>query len=595
MAANRAASVKTVAPPATDPSARTSAPKAVTRTRMRRVSSRRSSFFDGVFSAARSFFEAASRSLRLEKATDPGPSGMNGEIERLRERSRWMYANDPNYRNACRKIADNVVGYGIKPIIKDPILRDLFAKWEKEADARGRQNFFGLMYTAGHTLPRDGEFLVRFRERKPGDMESGIDFQLQCMEADHLPLDYTKQSPDGGRWIVSGVERDAIDRVIRYWLYDYHPKDWRGTGQAKDAFTPKPVSAEQVLHVYMPERFGDSRGYPWASSALNIVESLRTYDEAELERKKGQSMFGGFFKKPRLAVADDGGVGEEEDGDAPEFQPLEPNTWVQVPEDWDVELAQPTATDNNYEAYRRENLASLSVAMGLAVELVTLNFKALGNERIFRALMFEVQRYVESLQWHLFIHQFCEPIWRRFVAEAYRKQLWKPEPGKSVEDYFIIEWRPPVRHHIHPVQEIDAWLKAIENGLTSRKRVVAEFGEDVEDIDAENVEDMARAAHGKLAYPVYPKLAETIDTGILKSTVNDYGVAVRAGAITPQPEDEEAYRASFGLPPMGDKAKAFWAEQGGVKQPITLSVKKDMLEDPESGLVPEVELENDGV
>lgn len=94
---------------------------------------------------------------------------------------------------------------------------------------------------------------------------------------------------------------------------------------------------------------------------------------------------------------------------------------------------------------------------------------------------------------------------------------------------------------------------------------------------------------------MYPKLAETIDTGILKSTVNDYGVAVRAGAITPQPEDEEAYRASFGLPPMGDKAKAFWAEQGGVKQPITLSVKKDMLEDPESGLVPEVELENDGV
>lgn len=47
--------------------------------------------------------------------------------------------------------------------------------------------------------------------------------------------------------------------------------------------------------------------------------------------------------------------------------------------------------------------------------------------------------------------------------------------------------------------------------------------------------------------------------------------AVRAGTITPQPEDEATVRSMFGLPAMSTDVSAFWETQKGVRQPITLS------------------------
>lgn len=56
----------------------------------------------------------------------------------------------------------------------------------------------------------------------------------------------------------------------------------------------------------------------------------------------------------------------------------------------------------------------------------------------------------------------------------------------------------------------------------------------------------------------------------LKSRLDAYGVGVRAGAITPQIEDEDATRKEFGLPILSSAARALWSDQGNVRQPITL-------------------------
>ena len=50
---------------------------------------------------------------------------------------------------------------------------------------------------------------------------------------------------------------------------------------------------------------------------------------------------------------------------------------------------------------------------------------------------------------------------------------------------------------------------------------------------------------------------------------NGYGIAVRAGAITPQIEDEEIMRKAMGLPAMSAAARELWATQK-VREPITL-------------------------
>lgn len=530
-------------------------------------------FGPSAFRGAKTFFEAASLSSRLESAVDSGPNSSNGEIEHVRMRSRWTYANDSFYRNACKQIANNAVSYGIKPIIKDKALLKLWKRWSKEADVRGRLSFYGIQLALGSTVPRDGEGLVRFRDRKPEDMRSRVPFQLQLLEPDHMPLDKTELLQNGHR-IVSGVELNAIERVVNYWLHDFHPKD-QFVGRST---LPKPVPASEVMHIYMPDRFTGTRGYPWGASALNTSESLRSYEMFELERKKGQAGFLGVLKKPRIAAEDDGSVQSEgeEDDEGVTVAPMEPNSVMVVPDDYDFALEQPTQTDSNYVPYRREAMAGMAVAMGLAVEHVSMNWQFL-NERQARIVLNEVMRFIYAVQDHMFIQQFCEPVWRRFVSAVLLHDLWQLPDGMDVEDVMEVEWMPPARGYINPLQETQADEARVKAGLDSRKRVAAANGWDIEDIDDDNYGDQERARGKGLAYSTYPALAAPGAMGSILGAIEQYGVAVRSGAITPQEDDEAAFRQALGLPAMGDAVKAYWTKAGGIKQPITMAAAGEVL------------------
>lgn len=57
----------------------------------------------------------------------------------------------------------------------------------------------------------------------------------------------------------------------------------------------------------------------------------------------------------------------------------------------------------------------------------------------------------------------------------------------------------------------------------------------------------------------------------LKSKFDAYGVAVRAGAITPAEMDEETFRKEAGLPNMSPAVRGAWKEDKGFRRPITLA------------------------
>ncbi len=466
------------------------------------------------FGASRSFYEAASNSPSIEFAPDYGPNSANSELDKIRRRSRWTFANDGFYANACRQVANNVIGYGIKPRIKDPVLRKLWRRWEREADARGVLPLHLLAHGIYVAKPRDGESFVRFRPRRKEDMRSGVPFQLQVLEPDYVPTEKNELAPNGNL-IVNGIEKNPIDRVDAIWMYDHHPKDFARLD--KRSLLPKRVPASEVLHLYRPDRFESMRGVPWGAPALNKAESLKTYDEAELERKKGQAMHGGFIKpplgengKPTLGVD---GV----DNNGLDFAGMTPGTWTVMDPGYDVEFSQPQGNDQNYPVFRREGMTEVAVCFGLSVEHITLNFEKL-NDRQWRANNLEVTRAIEANQ-ELAISQFYRPVWKRFVDACYLADLWKPEPGKMLDDYYDIEFMPPARGHIHPVQEVAALREAIRIGVISRKRVASMFGDDVEDIDEENALDQQRAMRLGLKYDVYAGLDGLDFNAILQSTM----------------------------------------------------------------------------
>jgi len=55
-----------------------------------------------------------------------------------------------------------------------------------------------------------------------------------------------------------------------------------------------------------------------------------------------------------------------------------------------------------------------------------------------------------------------------------------------------------------------------------------------------------------------------------KLEVDAYGIAVRAGVLTPNRDDEEHFRKKQGLPPINKDVEREWKKQGGARAPITI-------------------------
>ncbi|TBY57988.1 hypothetical protein E0H39_29675 [Rhizobium leguminosarum bv. viciae] len=53
--------------------------------------------------------------------------------------------------------------------------------------------------------------------------------------------------------------------------------------------------------------------------------------------------------------------------------------------------------------------------------------------------------------------------------------------------------------------------------------------------------------------------------------MNSYGIAVRAGAVTPQVDDEDSFRHALGLPGMSTSVRGLWEQQSGYRLPVTLA------------------------
>ena len=57
----------------------------------------------------------------------------------------------------------------------------------------------------------------------------------------------------------------------------------------------------------------------------------------------------------------------------------------------------------------------------------------------------------------------------------------------------------------------------------------------------------------------------------LRAFLDAYGVAVRAGVLTPNLDDEIAVRKQMGLPEANDAVRSSWAKSDGSRAPITLA------------------------
>lgn len=444
-------------------------------------------------------YDAASRGRRMRGWVAPstGPNVATKGLQTIRDRARDFDRNDWQGESGTQKWATNLIGIGIRPRFKrvtDPVRRqeinDTWSDFVQSADADCVLNLYGLQTLAVRSWLVSGEVFIRKRLRST---EAALDvpLQIQLIEADFVPLldaDTYQGLPDGNT-IRQGIERNKYGRRVAYWVYKEHPGDQAGMPQADKLLR---ILASDMLHVFEPKRPGQLRGVPDVAPVLGRARTIGDYDDAVSERMRLANLFTGWITRQLPAGPDDGtnplnGLPYETLGDRP-LASLEPGLLQELDPGESIQWSNPPEAGTTYSDYMRTQHQATGAGRGLPYEIFSGDIKDV-SDRTLRIAIQEFRRFAEQRQWQILIPQMCDPIVRWFAEACVLAGLIDPAEVDLVRR---CEQSPHGWQYIHPVQDVTGKKLEVEAGFRSRSSVIAERGDDPEEVDAERLLDDER-------------------------------------------------------------------------------------------------------
>lgn len=455
-------------------------------------------------------YEAAGGGRRLEglSTTPSGPNVMSEiSLNRLRARVRDLERNNVWAKQAIRRVTTNTVGTGINPKIDNKKARKLWKEWAetKKCDYDQHHNIYGLQKLAMMAIARDGEVIIR-RRRVKGD----VPIKLQVQEADVIDSGRNFVLQNGGR-IVQGVEFDADNQRVAYWLFDTHPND-------NLTYTPsRRIPADDVIHVFEKFRPGQVRGIPWLAATIIRLKDFDEYEDAEIIRQKIASCFTVFVEDANPEAA-------ETNEDGLSIDRIEPGIIEMLPPGKTVTFAQPPTTAN-YEGFSKNVLRGSAAGIGISYEALTGDLSNV-NFSSGRMGWIEMQRNIEDWQYNMLVPMLCDSIWEWFVMAG----MIKGSLPMSLST--AITWTPPRREMIDPSKEIAAQINAVRGGLISLQEVHRQNGYDSEKVFEEIASDNERI--DKLGFIFDSDARKTMKAGVTQAFLKTPSDA--AGFEDPEPE-----------------------------------------------------------
>ncbi|MDX2095607.1 MAG: phage portal protein [Alphaproteobacteria bacterium] len=438
-------------------------------------------------------YEGAKTGRRIDDWLTSGASAnteISGAGSRLRERARDLVRNNPYGSKAVEIFVGNAIGTGIIPQARTSSTRlnkqimDAWELWTSVCDFDGDLDFYGMQALVARAMFESGECFIRFRDTSFVE-NSVVPFQIQVLESDFL--DTTKTNLQSGtNYINQGVEFDAKNRRVAYWMWPQHPGENAITKISQQSVR---VPADQVVHIFRKSRPGQFRGVTAYAPSMVRMRDLDGYDDAELWRKKIEACFAAFVVQNSGAdgpivgnvVVKNGQGGSGQPAAPQKVEEFRPGMIEYLQPGEDVRFGNPSS-DGNYESYERVQLHAIAAGLGITYEQLTGDLSQV-NYSSLRAGLLEFRRLIETLRWHVFIPKMCNTVWRRFIDRAYIAGII------SKQDY-AVSWTPPKFEMIDPFKDAQADTLMIRNGTMTLKEAIARQGFDpdkqIEEIAATN-------------------------------------------------------------------------------------------------------------
>lgn len=462
----------------------------------------------------------------------------------LRARARQQAANSDYARRFLSLLRTNVLGprgLQLRGQIVDPdgqvdtLANDALERGWKEwgkarvCDLEGRLSWKQLQRVALSTVAEDGEVFVRiFR----GSGYGPFGLQLQLLDPELVPSDLDRELRDGG-YIRHGIEFNRDGRPRAYWLAD--PLDIRSRQTSHFSYISATVDnlvrvpAENMIHLFLPEKVGQKRGLPWFATALLRLNMLAGYEDAAMVAARVGAAKMGFISKEEGSsryTADDLEDPDNPD-DSAQIEEVEPGLIRELEDGMKFYGWDPAYPHQQFPDFVKSILRGAAAGLGegisyndLSNDLEGVNYSSLRHGRL------QDQDVWMMLQEWL-IEALAETVFEKWLEVALlagalvvgnpEDPLGRLRPDREAK-YRRVIWQGRRWKWVDPEKEVAAANAEIEAGTRSRSSYIRERGDDPEEVWTEIARENAT-------------IEKVIGPGVV-------GVPASAPA-PPAPDDEE--------------------------------------------------------
>jgi len=417
---------------------------------------------------------AAGRHMRSMLTTGKGPlSLLKSNLSKLIRQSRSVLRTNIHAVTTKEAVVANTIGTGIQPQSEHPDeevrekLDDLFEDFCVEADPEGMQSYFGLQTLACHEFVEAGGCLARWRPRRLSD-NLRVPLQLQLLQIEHL--DREKIFTKNKNRIVNGIEYNPRGQRVAYHVYQNHPGDPNFQAPMNQSVR---VKAENMLHVFRPVWAGQNQGLPLLSQALFTLDQLEKYGTNVMLKQSLSNLFMAFIKqdpesKKKNPIIPNATNNQDGTADAS----MEPAITQYLEHGEEVTFSNPPGVGVDHDPYVRSQLAAVSSSAMMLYYQISGDLRNINFSSV-RAGIIEMKRKIEAVQHHVFIFQFCRPVWERVIKTAVISgAIDLPGYIENPRPFHQVAWVPQGREWVDPLKDAQANALAVANRFTSVTRVV---------------------------------------------------------------------------------------------------------------------------
>lgn len=395
-------------------------------------------------------------------------------------RSRDAIRNNPHARRAVDVLVSALVGPGLTPQWESKhedlnvILADAFRRWSKpkNCDRQGRLSFGALQVLAIRSEKESGGVFLR-RHWVAGQE---VPLQVELHEVDLLDL--TKNSTSNPR-IMFGIELDASDRAVAYWLHQSHPGDSSIMSMASQSVR---VPAEDCIYYYRPERPGALGGVPVLAPVLARLRQVDDYDVATLTRQQIAATITAFITpgtgemQEDPASTGDGAIGSPDgyrDGCATDaygdpVETMENGLLVYLDDGRQVTISNPPVPVDG--EWRHGQLRDIAVGAGVTMMQLSGDLRE-ANYSSMRAGLIDFRSMMDAERETILIPTLLDQLAEWWVEAAY-------VGGVTTERYTPCSWAARAWQSVDPSKDTKAMIDALGAGLASQPDLLQQLGYD---------------------------------------------------------------------------------------------------------------------